>query len=406
MIKEIQAGYLSSSYFKDIYLYLAQNRLSVKKALMKRVEVLAEKYIMLDSLLFKLTTIPGRETVLLAIPETCADKIITLCHSNLFVGHQGVIKTYLMIRDRFYIPNLMHYLRSYIKGCHICQLNRKDKLPERQLQPRMNLNYRPLLKLSMDLKVMPRSYKGDRYILCIINEVTNYIITAPVKQAKSEEVGEALISSVFSKYCVPNYMIMDLDSAFMSPLISYLFKRLGIKIKTVAPYNHQSLQAEHGIKSLSNILTKHLTKSGEMWIDYLPFATLAHNTYNSPNLSNHSPYELVFGRKPKLLLDLETNPDIKVAATYKEYYERLQQRLKYLQKVLFDFKMKQLALPNKDREYFQYNSGDLVYLISPLTSQLRTASRKIMVKYVGPLLVYKIIDLHNYLLMTLDGKLW
>ena len=200
-------------------------------------------------------------------------------------------------------------------------------------------------------------------------------------------------------------MIMDLDSAFMSSLMSYLFKRLGIKLKTVAPYNHQSFQAEHGIKSLSNILTKHLTKSGEMWIDYLPFTNLAHNTYNSLNLSNHSPYELVFGRKPKLFLTLEANPDIKVAATYKECYERLEQRLKYLQKVLLDFKMRQLALLNKDWEYFQYNSGDLVYLISPLTSQLRTASRKIMVKYIGPLVVYKIIDLHNYLLMTLDWKL-
>ena len=194
---------------------------------------------------------------------------------------------------------------------------------------------------------------------------------------------------------------MDLDSAFMSSLMSYLFKKLGIKIKTMAPYSHQSLQAEHGIKSLSNILTKHLNKSGDMWIDYLPLATLAHNTYNSPNLSNYSPYELVFGRKPKLLLDL----DIKVSVTYKEYYKRLEQRLKYLQKVLLDFKMRCLALLNKDREYFQYNNGDLVYLISPLISQLRTASRKIMVKYVGPLVVYKIIDLHNYLLMMLDGKL-
>ena len=92
------------------------------------------------------------------------------------------------------------------------------------------------------------------------------------------------------------------------------------------------------LNSLSNILTKHLTGSGETWPDYLPFATLAHNTYNSPNLSNYSPYELVFGRKPKLLLDLETDPDIKVSATYKEYYERLEKRLKYLQKVLLDFK--------------------------------------------------------------------
>ena len=60
---------------------------------------------------------------------------------------------------------------------------------------------------------------------------------------------------------------------------------------------------------------------------------------------------------------------------------------------------------NKDREYFQYNSGDLVYLISPLTSQLRTSSRKLGVNYVGPLVVYKIVDPHNYLLMTIDGQL-
>ena len=198
---------------------------------------------------------------------------------------------------------------------------------------------------------------------------------------------------------------MDLESAFMSSLMSYLFKKLGMRIKIVTPYNHQSLQAEHGIKSLPTILTKHLNKPGDMWIDYLPFATLAHNTFNSPNLSNYSPYELVFGRKPKSLLDLEMDPDIKVTATYKEYYNRLEQRLKYLQKVLLDFKMRCLALLNKDREYFQYNSRDLIYLISPLTSQLRTTSRKIMVKYVGTLMVYKIVDPHNYLLMTLDGKL-
>ena len=258
MIKEIQAGYLSSLYFKDIYQYLTQNRLPSKKSAMKKVEILAEKYILLDSL-FKLVTIPGKEAALLVIPETCVDKIITLYHSNLFAGHQGVIKTYLTINDRFFIPNLMHYLQSYIKGCHICQLNRKDKPPVRQLQTRINLNYRPLSRLRMDLKVMPRCCRGHRYILCVIDEITNYMITAPIKHSRSEEVGEALINDVISKYCVPDYMITDLDSAFMSLLMNYLFKRLGIKIKTVAPYNHQSLQAEDGIKLLSNILTKHLT---------------------------------------------------------------------------------------------------------------------------------------------------
>ena len=57
---------------------------------------------------------------------------------------------------------------------------------------------------------------------------------------------------------------MDYDSAFMSSLMNYLFKKFDMKTKTVAPYNHQSLQAEHGINSLYTILTKHLTGLGQM----------------------------------------------------------------------------------------------------------------------------------------------
>ena len=153
---------------------------------------------------------------------------------------------------------------------------------------------------------------------------------------------------------------MDQDSAFMFTLMNFLVKKLNIKIMTVAPYNHQSLQAEHGIKSLSRILTKHLTGQAQMWHKYLPVVTFTHNTFNSPNLANHSPYELVFGRKPKLLLDQEMDPDVKVSGTYREYFLQLRKRLEYLHKLLQDFQMKQLVLINKDRDDFQYNSGDLV----------------------------------------------
>ena len=77
---------------------------------------------------------------------------------------------------------------------------------------------------------------------------------------------------------------MDQDSTFMSSLMNYLFNKFNIKIKMVAPYNHQSLQAEHGIKLLSNILTKHLTNLGQMWPKYLSLATFAYNTFNTPKL--------------------------------------------------------------------------------------------------------------------------
>ena len=99
------------------------------------------------------------------------------------------------------------------------------------------------------------------------------------------------------------------------------------------------------------------------------------------------------------------DPDIKVSGTYKDYHTLLTKRLDYLQNMLQNFKMKQLALLYKDREYFQYNSRELVYLISLLTTQLRTSSRKVAINYVGLLVVYQIVDPHNYLLMTIDGKL-
>ena len=188
-IKEIQAGYLSSSFIKDIYLYLAQNKLPCSKTAIRKVETLAEKYILLDSLLFNISATPYKEVVL-TMPEACVDSIIALYHLILFTGHQGVVKTYLTISDKFFIPNLIHYLKSYIKGCHICQLNRNEKPPSRQLQTRINLNCTPLSRLSMDLKVMPKSSKGHKFILCIIDEVTNYLITVPVYQSKAVEVGK------------------------------------------------------------------------------------------------------------------------------------------------------------------------------------------------------------------------
>ena len=125
---------------------------------------------------------------------------------------------------------------------------------------------------------------------------------------------------------------MDQDSTFMSSLMTYLLNKFNIKIRTVVPYNHPSLQSEHGIKSLSNILPKH--------------------------------------------------PDIKVSGTFREYYDFLNKSIKYLQDVLFNFKSKRLAMINKDRAFYQYKNGDLVSIISPVTYQLHTVSWKVTIKYV------------------------
>ena len=86
----------------------------------------------------------------------------------------------------------------------------------------------------MDLKVMPRLQMGHKFILWIIHEMVNYLITVSIYHSRSEEVGEALIEHVISKYCASDYIIMDQDSAFMSTLMNYSLRKLNMKIKTVA----------------------------------------------------------------------------------------------------------------------------------------------------------------------------
>ena len=78
----------------------------------------------------------------------------------------------------------------------------------------------------------------------------------------------------------------------------------------------------------------------------MSLATFAYNMFNTPNLGNYSHYELTFGRKPRPLMNLDSNSNIKVSGTFKEYYEFLNKRLKYLQNILFNFKSKRLAMIN------------------------------------------------------------
>ena len=101
----MQAGYFTSLHFKDIYRYLAQNTLPRKRCVRQKVENLSDRYVLLDSFLFKINPTPGKEKALLAIPVVCVDKIIMLYHASLFAGHQGMIKTYLTISDKFFVPN-------------------------------------------------------------------------------------------------------------------------------------------------------------------------------------------------------------------------------------------------------------------------------------------------------------
>ena len=118
----------------------------------------------------------------------------------------------------------MYQVLYTTEGCQIFQLKRNEKPPARQLQQRINLNYRPVPRLSVDFKMLPKSYRSHKFISGISDEVTNYLITVPIHKSRSEEIAKSLIENVISKQYIQDYIIIAQESAFMSSLIIHLFK--------------------------------------------------------------------------------------------------------------------------------------------------------------------------------------
>ena len=127
----------------------------------------------------------------------------------------------------------------------------------------------------------------------------------------------------------PTHIVCDQDPAFTSSLMGAFVTQLNINVILVSLTNDQSLQAEHGIKSLSVLLVKHLSTVWS-WHSVLPYSMLCYNGYLSPNLNGYSPYELVFGYKMTLSHELEIKVDTVVSGTFKDYYEKLKKNLQYM----------------------------------------------------------------------------
>ena len=120
-LRDLKAAYLTSPHFRDIYLYLLQNRMPLGKGAARRLDQNARNYLILDGLLFKiLDDGEGKLDTVLCIPTAKVHILLNAYHSSIIGGHTGITKCYHTISQRFYCPNLAGNLRAYITGCHVC----------------------------------------------------------------------------------------------------------------------------------------------------------------------------------------------------------------------------------------------------------------------------------------------
>ena len=219
-MKDLEAAYNCSSAFRSVYQYLKYNKLPPNRKLSVQVQTQAKDYFLLGCLLFK--QVYHRDKLpdsVLCVPPSKMDNLLEYYHSTLIGGHQGITKTLNTLSSRFYCPRMADFIRAYIVGCHICQLYKNSKRFNNQFQYRAyDISTPALTNVSMDIKYMPTSSKRYKFLLVLLCEVSNFIVTHPMSGISSTHVCTILVDNFIAYFSTPFRIICDQDPSFLSSL--------------------------------------------------------------------------------------------------------------------------------------------------------------------------------------------
>ena len=230
--------------------------------------------------------------------------------------------------------------------------------------------------LLIDIKTMPQAFRGYHLLLVITCDQTNFTIAVPLTDRTVQTVAEAY--RVIYLFGPPRQIICDEATEFSSAIIQAILCMLNCRLKVISPYNHGSSKCERQIRTIREIIMKHLWDKGQMWPLFTMTVAYAMNTFASEALSGLSPFQLVFLRDPPDLTSLSFPEIDTIPVKYREYYNLLLARAKLVGNLLLEWRTKQAleyesrAKKFRNKEIFQDNQ--MVYLLALHASALQTNS--------------------------------
>ena len=164
----------------------------------------------------------------------------------------------MTIRQRFFIHNLMNKVKRYIEACNTCLKKKSKYKKNRPVYGRVQIDYALMQDLSIDIKHMPIAFGGYRYLLVITCNQTNFTIVTPLRSREVQSVAEALIYRVIYLFGPPRQLICNEATEFTSHIVQTILHMLNCKLKVISSYSHGSSKVERQIKTVSDIIVKHL----------------------------------------------------------------------------------------------------------------------------------------------------
>ena len=243
------------------------------------------------------------------LPRALIAQILKIAYDNL--GHNGTHRTYVLLKRLYYWKGLKPCVTKHIQRCYQCQ--RRNKQVVKYATLHFNVATFPMQFISMDLigEFHPPTTKGKRYALTVICMLTGYVFCIPLKTKTAEEVLQAYVDNMYSKFGGSMKILSDNGTEFKNKIFEQVAKELGVMYKLYTPPYHPAsngrIEGFHAF--LKACISKHIAPQLE-WDDLVPLACAAYNFIPNEH-SKELPFFLMFGRDPVLPLNTLLEPKIR-----------------------------------------------------------------------------------------------
>ncbi|KAJ7994978.1 hypothetical protein DPEC_G00255140 [Dallia pectoralis] len=280
----------------------------------------------------------------LVLPEALRSLVLKSLHDDM--GHMGAERTLDLIRKRFYWPKMSAEVETKVKTCNRCI--RRKTMPEKAA-PLVNIiATRPLELVCMDFLSVEPDSSNTKDILVITDHFTKYAVAVPTPNQKARTVAKSLWDHFFVHYGIPEKLHSDQGPDFESRTIKELCELIGTQKIRTTPYHPRGNPVERFNRTLLNMLGTLENQKKSHWRDYVKPLVHAYNCTKNET-TGFTPYELMFGRQPRLPVDLAFGlPVNHQSGSHSQYVRNLKSQLENSYKVATE-NAKKTASRNKTR---------------------------------------------------------
>ncbi|KAK3103801.1 hypothetical protein FSP39_021997 [Pinctada imbricata] len=281
------------------------------------------KFRIVDNVLYREVVIDEGNLQQLVVPPSLIDTVFTFVHDNM--GHPGRDKTSSLIKDRFYWPGMTKDIDDWIKGCKPCLLR---KSPVQHRAPLSNITTtEPLELVCMDFLSLESSKGGYQYILVITDHFTKYALAVPTKNTTAKTTADAFFNHFIIHYGFPKRVHSDQGANFESKIVKELCTITGIEKSRTTPYHPMGNGlTERFNRTLLSMLGTLKPDQKRDWKSHIGPLVHAYNSMRQDS-TGQTPYSLMFGRQPRLPVDIAFGLDKSNTKPLSSYVENLQNRL-------------------------------------------------------------------------------